>query len=115
MSPIGDAKGTALALMVEILAAGLTGSNFSYQASSFFDAEGAPPHVGQFLLVIDPQVGKPGMAGRLTGLVETMLSEPEVRLPGARRHAAVRHSEQEGITVPARLYEELLALAGSST
>ena len=40
MLPIGDAKGSALALMVEILAAGLTGSNFGFEASSFLNAEG---------------------------------------------------------------------------
>ena len=43
MLPIGDAKGSALALMVEILAAGLTGSNFGFEASSFLDAEGDSP------------------------------------------------------------------------
>ncbi|MDE2088706.1 MAG: Ldh family oxidoreductase, partial [Gammaproteobacteria bacterium] len=55
MLPMGDAKGAALVLMVEILAAALTGSNFGYQASSFFNAEGPPPRVGQFFLVFDPQ------------------------------------------------------------
>ena len=34
MVPLGDAKGTALALMVELLAAGLTGANFAAEASS---------------------------------------------------------------------------------
>ena len=43
MLPIGDAKGSALALMVEILAAGLTGSNFGFEASSFLNAEGDSP------------------------------------------------------------------------
>jgi len=43
MLPLGDAKGTALALMVELLAAGLTGANFAADASSFLDAKGPPP------------------------------------------------------------------------
>src|SRR5690606_6671779 len=30
MAPLGDAKGTALALMVELLSAGLTGANYAY-------------------------------------------------------------------------------------
>src|SRR5215218_7480945 len=50
MLPLGDAKGTALALMVELLAAGLTGSNFAADASSFLDAEGPPPATGQLIL-----------------------------------------------------------------
>jgi len=41
--PFGGAKGAALALMVELLAASLTGSNHAYEASSFLDAEGPPP------------------------------------------------------------------------
>jgi (2R)-3-sulfolactate dehydrogenase (NADP+) len=52
MLPMGDAKGAALALMVEILAATLTGANYSYEATSFFDAEGAPPGVGQLLIAM---------------------------------------------------------------
>ena len=36
MVPIGEAKGTALALMVEILAASLTGANTSADMPSFF-------------------------------------------------------------------------------
>ena len=51
MLPMGDAKGAALALMVEILAATLTGARYSYEASSFFDAEGAPPGAGVFQTV----------------------------------------------------------------
>src|SRR6185436_775592 len=53
MVPLGDAKGTALALMVELLAGGLTGSNFATEASSFLDAEGPPPGTGQLLIAID--------------------------------------------------------------
>ena len=53
MVPLGDAKGTALALMVELLAAGLTGARFASEATSFLDAEGEPPATGQLILAID--------------------------------------------------------------
>jgi (2R)-3-sulfolactate dehydrogenase (NADP+) len=43
MLPLGDAKGTALALMVELLAAGLTGASYAADASSFLDDKGGPP------------------------------------------------------------------------
>ena len=52
LQPIGGAKGAALALMVEVLAVALTGANFGFEASSFFDAEGPPPGVGQLILAI---------------------------------------------------------------
>ena len=39
---------------MEILAAALTGSALSTEASAFGSDEGGPPHVGQFLIAIDP-------------------------------------------------------------
>ena len=55
MIPLGDAKGAALVLMVEILAAAVTGANFGFEASSFFTADGPAPGVGQTLIAIDPE------------------------------------------------------------
>ncbi|WP_408606704.1 Ldh family oxidoreductase [Candidatus Desulfovibrio trichonymphae] len=46
MTPLGGAKGAALAMMVEILAATLTGSSHASEASSLFDAHGPPPNLG---------------------------------------------------------------------
>ena len=43
MLPIGEAKGSALALMVEILAATFSGGRPSNEASSFLDPDGDPP------------------------------------------------------------------------
>ena len=40
--------------MVEVLAVALTGAHFGFEASSFFDADGPPPGVGQLLVAIDP-------------------------------------------------------------
>ena len=69
MLPLGDAKGTALALMVELLAAGLTGSHFAAEASSFLDAKGPPPGTGQLIIAFDPQaLGGPEVLGRFAVL-----------------------------------------------
>ena len=88
MLPLGDAKGAALALMVEILAAALTASHLGFEASSFFTAEGLPPRVGQFMLAIDPGALSGGVfAERLETLLAAMLAEPGVRLPGEKRLA----------------------------
>jgi (2R)-3-sulfolactate dehydrogenase (NADP+) len=51
--PLGGAKGAALALMVEVLAAALTGANFAFEASPFLDDKGGPPGTGQLLIAID--------------------------------------------------------------
>lgn len=86
MLPMGDAKGAALALMVEILAAALTASHLGFEASSFFTADGPPPRVGQFMLALDPGALSGGaFAERLETLLAAMLAEPGVRLPGTRR------------------------------
>ena len=52
--PVGGAKGSALALMVEILCGALAGSQFGWEASGFMDAKGGPPRSGQFLIALDP-------------------------------------------------------------
>jgi len=108
MLPLGDAKGAALALMVEILAAGLTGANFGFEASSFLDAKGPPPGVGQLFLFLDPErLGGPNFADRLELLTATILAQPGVRLPGQRRLAARAGAAKQGIDIPSDLHAEL--------
>ena len=99
MLPIGEAKGTALALMVEILAAAVPQANLSTEASSFFDAEGPPPGTGQFLLALAPS--GPGVLDRLETLLATIAAAEGARLPGTRRIAALARAQSEGLTVPA--------------
>jgi (2R)-3-sulfolactate dehydrogenase (NADP+) len=112
MLPMGDAKGATLVMMVEILAAALTGANLGFEASSFFSADGDPPAVGQFLVAIDPGVfSGDAFAQRLETLIGAILSQPGTRLPGARRIARRTASAREGLEVPAPLYDELKALS----
>lgn len=101
LSPSGGAKGAALALMVEVLAAGLTGANFSYEASSFFDAEGAPPSVGQVIIAIDP--GSDNAAARIAELAAEMTREERVRLPGRRGQNSRQDALRNGLEVDEHL------------
>lgn len=107
MQPLGGAKGAALALMVEILAAALTGANPAFRASSFFDAEGSPPGVGQLFLVFDPIRFNPDFATGVTQLLDHVLAQPGTRLPGERRLANRQRAMSDGITLPGALLEEL--------
>jgi len=112
MLPMGDAKGAALVLMVEILAAALSGANFGFEASSFFTSEGRPPGVGQFLIAIDPNVfSGSAFTERLDVLIRAILDQEGTRLPGERRLAARAAAEREGIAIPLSLFEELQALS----
>ena len=111
LSPIGGAKGGALALMVEILGAALTAGAFGWEASSFFDAEGAPPDMGHLFIAIDPGPVAGGAFGaRMATLAAAMAEEPEVRLPGSRRLAARARARSEGLAVPPALLAEIRAL-----
>ena len=111
MAPMGDSKGAALVLMVEILAAALTGSHFGYEASSFFTADGPPPGVGQLLVAINPEpISGNGFVDRLEILLDAILSQEGTRLPGTRRITAREHAQKDGLEVPATLYGELEAL-----
>lgn len=112
MLPMGGAKGAALVLMVEILAAALTGSHFGYEATSFFTADGPSPGVGQLIIACDPDSLSGGsFSNRLEVLISEMINQDNVRLPGARRFALRRQAQQEGLHIPLDLYDELNTLA----
>ena len=109
MVPIGEAKGTSLALMVEILAAVMTGSNLSTEVSSFFTPDGPPPGTGQFLMALRPPDGA-DFGQRLDRLLSMVGAAEGARLPGARRAAAIAAAHANGIDVPARYIRAAQAL-----
>lgn len=115
MAPLGDAKGTALALMVELLAAGLVGANYAYEATSFFDADGAPPGVGQLLIAIDPQrIGGVGATARFAEMAARIEADGGSRLPGRRRQELRRQAETAGVAVDDDLLREIEAIGRGS-
>lgn len=115
MLPAGGVKGAMLALMVELLACALTGAAFGFEADSFFVDEGNRPRLGQMFFVIDPGAlaGSDMYYSRIEKLIELMLQDKEVRLPGDRRRAIALKAAQEGIAVPDALYRQIIALAGN--
>ena len=105
MLPIGamtSPKGAMLALVVELLVTALVGSQFGFEASSFFVDEGNRPRIGQAFIVVDPGAlaGSDGYLDRVEVLVAEMLRDEGVRLPGARREALRRKAEAQGLDVP---------------
>jgi (2R)-3-sulfolactate dehydrogenase (NADP+) len=115
LMPIGGAKGAALALMVEVLAVALTGANLAAEASSFFDGDGPPPGVGQFLVVIDPGAfaGRDRFLDRIATLADMISNDSGARLPGTRRLALRRAAAQSGLAVDGKLLAEVRALAAA--
>jgi (2R)-3-sulfolactate dehydrogenase (NADP+) len=109
MVPMGDAKGVALALVVELLAAGLTGSNFAAEASSYLDAEGPPPGTGQLIIAFDSSALGGGAMARFGALAAAIEAQPGARLPGARRLKSRAKAEAEGLTISDALMKEIEA------
>ena len=54
--PFGGYKGSAIALMVELLAAGLTGEQFSYEAKENDNGDGGPPRGGEIVIALSPEL-----------------------------------------------------------
>lgn len=116
MVPMGDAKGAALVLMVEVLAAALTGGRFGFEAGSFFTADGPPPRIGQLFLVLDPKrLGGETFAARLETLLDAILRQPGTRLPGERRLASRERARRHGLEVEPKLLAELHRRASRAT
>ncbi|MFN3855483.1 MAG: Ldh family oxidoreductase [Phreatobacter sp.] len=106
MVALGGAKGATLALMVEVLAAALTGAHLAFEASSFLDEKGPPPGTGQMILAIDPAgFGHSSFAARITALAAAIEAQAGTRLPGERRRRLRKTAEAEGLVLPAALAE----------
>jgi (2R)-3-sulfolactate dehydrogenase (NADP+) len=113
MAPAGGAKGAALALMVEVLAAGLTGAHFSREASSLFDDKGPPPALGHFIIAIDPEATAGGsVTERIATLAAMMTGEEGVRLPGRKGRTARRKAELDGMDIEDSVMDAITALDG---
>ena len=100
MAPSGGYKGVGAALIVEIMAAAMTGATLGIHASPFSGTQGGPPKTGQFFLAIDPGTSSGGLfAERLSDLIGDLRSQPGARAPGDRRAAARQRAERDGIAV----------------
>ena len=113
--PSGGAKGAALALMVEVLAAALTGSRLAFEATSFLDDKGEPPGTGQLIITIDTAAFSTAaeVDERIEILANVIASEAGVRLPGSKRAALRLAAQCDGVGVDGKLLAEVGALGGN--
>lgn len=93
LSPLGGAKGFALAYLVESLTAGLVGPSLSRDMPDFFDEDGrsTPQSIGHLVLLLDPTRtdagGDPAGAARRIASLAAATRESGGRVPGSRRLA----------------------------
>ena len=111
MAPMGEAKGAALALMVEVLSAALIGATLGAFSSGVVSAEGAPSDLGQTLIAIDADSASGGLFAERMGQLAALYADEGVRMPGTRRIAARAEAARAGLEIPAALHAELEGLA----
>jgi (2R)-3-sulfolactate dehydrogenase (NADP+) len=104
--PFGGARGANVALMVELLAAGFTGANWSLDAPPF-NKGSASPGAGLFILAISPLAG---FYRRLHDWLDAVQSDEGVHLPGLAKGEALDHARHRGFAVDAELWARVKAL-----
>lgn len=101
-------KGWAFGLLVEVMAAGLTGSVNSLDVKGLKLPDGKPHDLGQTYLLIDPgaHAGQSVMADRLKRIADVLAEEGgDGRIPGAQR----RHLDP--VDVPDALWDLVTGLS----
>ena len=109
MLPAGDMKGAMLALIVEIMTAGLARSHYGFQASSFFHGEGDAPRVAQTLMVFSPS-NPAGTFDHIAFLLNEMAKDDGVRIPGQAWREKREAAKRDGINILASDLEVLKSL-----
>ncbi|WP_299932119.1 Ldh family oxidoreductase [uncultured Pelagimonas sp.] len=113
MAPSGGYKGVGTALMVELMAAALTGATLGIDASPFSGTAGGPPRTGQFFIAIDPQATSDGgFAALVARLVDTFHAQDGARLPGDGRNQRRIQARVDGVAVNVATLEKIEAIIG---
>lgn len=110
--PFGGHKGSCLAMMVELLVAGLIGEAFSFEAAERDNNDGGPPQGGELMIAFDPSRfgDAEGWADHADQLFAQMTAQDGVRLPAARRYANREKSLRDGVTVKESLHATVMEL-----
>lgn len=98
-------KGWALGLLVEFLAAGMTGSVGSLGVKGLKSPDGPPHDLGQFYILIDPAAHAGALADCVAQVADAIVDDPAVRIPGTS------DKTRDPVAVPPELWTKVEALA----
>ena len=108
MAPSGGYKGFGTGLLVEVMAAALSGAVLGLQASPFSGTAGGPPRTGQCFIAFDPDAYSGAeFYERISVLSDAVQSQDGARLPGERRRKNRQRIELEGVEVAQSLLEKI--------
>lgn len=109
--PFGGAKGANIALMVEVMAAGLAGAAWSMDAGEFHQGSRRPGS-GLTVIALDPRIAGEDFGPRLLAQLER-LQDLGVHIPG-QRHPGRAMVADDVLPVPDALLARLRVLAGAA-
>lgn len=107
----GGPRGANIALMVEVMAAGLSAANWSVDAPDFRTGS-RTPGAGLLIIAISPTLLDPDFSNRLDQHLDR-LEQLGVHIPGQAKAQAARNADRHGITLPAALQARISALTFS--
>ncbi|TVU70201.1 MULTISPECIES: Ldh family oxidoreductase [Cobetia] len=114
MLPFGEHKGSALAIMIELIAGPLIGDMLSIESTEYDQGKKSLPYHGELIIAIDP--------ARITGgdsrqhmlrseRLFDMVQQQGARLSSERRYQARQKHEAQGVSLSRALYDDVMKLA----
>lgn len=114
MLTFGGYKGSALSVMIELMAGPLIDDLTSLESMEFAEGKGGAPYHGQIILAFDPQQFSGGRVEENDDRAERLFADiidQGARLPSQRRYEArARNIERGYVEIPKALYDDVQAL-----
>jgi delta1-piperideine-2-carboxylate reductase len=114
LGPFGGYKGSAIALMVELMGGALTGGDLGFEDRSGAFTGAQSSSAGEYLLAIDPARSGGGAFLDRTEALFQRLTRDGARLPGDRRYVNRARALAEGIRIEPEQLDALKRLRASS-
>lgn len=110
----GAHKGSAIALMIEVMAAALTGGKFGFEDLESELQGSATQNAGELIVILNPVAfGVPELPERITTLLNHLRKGGVSRFPSESRYKA-RQKNTNSIPISMDDYQKLLELSGQS-
>lgn len=114
MLTFGSHKGSALSIMIELLAGPLIDDLTSLESMAASDGLGGAPYHGEIIFAFDPNLFSGGRATANDARAERLFADiidQGARLPSQRRYQArARNLERGYVEIPQALYDDLKAM-----
>ncbi len=108
MVPIAGYKGVGIGLMVEVMAAVLSGAVLGLNASPFAGTAGGPPNTGQLFIAIDPdKLSGQQFYTSMETLLNSITEQEGTMIHGRNRLAQRDYHDTHGVTVDSALLEKI--------